>query len=157
MSCPPNVDWAPTPILGRSNSLSELRDICRLTSLFTSVWSQATEWQRTRKRSQRSISGHEGSNYLSNGLFRGLQRTATDSQRTKLNKFTTGCVRYDRPTKNLYVRSKTKAQSRPIGLPHGTERKLTNEKNRRKPTRWAGQSPTWGRPAPQFRVQNQFK
>jgi len=24
-------------------------------------------------------------------------------------------------------------------------------------TRWAGQSPTWGRPAPQFRVQNQFK
>ena len=25
------------------------------------------------------------------------------------------------------------------------------------PTRWAGQSPTWGRPAPQFRAQNQFK
>ena len=24
-------------------------------------------------------------------------------------------------------------------------------------TRWAGQSPTWGRPAPQFRVQNQFE
>jgi len=24
-------------------------------------------------------------------------------------------------------------------------------------TKWAGQSPTWGRPAPQFRVQNQFK
>jgi len=24
-------------------------------------------------------------------------------------------------------------------------------------TRWAGQSPTWGRPAPQFQVQIQFK
>jgi len=24
-------------------------------------------------------------------------------------------------------------------------------------TRWAGQSPMWGRPAPQFRVQNQFE
>jgi len=24
-------------------------------------------------------------------------------------------------------------------------------------TRWAGQSPTWGHPSPQFRVQNQFK
>ena len=24
-------------------------------------------------------------------------------------------------------------------------------------TRWARQSPTWGRPSPQFRVQNQFK
>ena len=24
-------------------------------------------------------------------------------------------------------------------------------------TRWAGQSPTWGRPAPQFQVQNKFR